>query len=68
VAGQEAPVIRGVTVQVVHEDGQVQVSLPQTPGKTVEDTLHLAVAMVTASYKALIEPASDEVAKQEVEG
>lgn len=53
---------------MVHEDGQVQVSLPQTPGKTVEDTLHLAVAMVTASYKALIEPASDEVAKQEVEG
>ena len=49
------------------EDGQVQASPPQAPGKTAEETLHLAVAMVTASYKALIEPASDEIAKQEVE-
>lgn len=44
-----------VTVSVVHEDGQVQVSLPESNGRTVEETLQVAVAMVTASYKTMIE-------------
>lgn len=44
-----------IRVSVAHEDGTVEVALPRPKDRTVEETLALAVEMVTASYKTMIE-------------